>query len=400
MTIGRIVLAVLLLGAPALMAQDVLVVDKDQAPGWEYLSIQAAVDAAQPGDIVLVRGGTYYDESLKIIGKGLTLIGDIPGGVVLLEGVTIRDLPAGQTVLLRGLWIQPDSWWANQDKYGVRASSCAGSIRLELCTLLAFYWGGVKRLSSPVYEGLGLTDCASCVLVDCTVRGGAPQYNNSNGSAGDALLSLSSRVIAFGCTFTGQDAVPTLSPAPDAGGDGASLQGGSLYAADCRFIGGSSPDACAAGLGIVADSTSLVLIDTTSESTACGPPTSLSDCALLELPGPRRELFMQSPKREGELLWVVADGEPGEAVLLLISLGTLDIFAPSLHAPLLVSLSPALLVPLGTTDANGYLGPFLAVSPLPATLQGVSLYCQAAFQSGAGSRLSNPTTVVVLDAAL
>jgi hypothetical protein len=103
---------------------------------------------------------------------------------------------------------------------------------------------------------------------------------------------------------------------------------------------------------------------------------------------------------EGQSLQLQAAGEPNEPVLLLVSVGVEDAFAAWLQAPLLVSLSPALLAPVGSTGPFGWLVQSFAVGALPPGIQGVTVFCQAAFGSGDGVRLSNPTSLVLLDASL
>ena len=379
--------------APALAAQSVLVVDKNQGPGWEFATIQSAVNAAQDGDILLVRSETYYDESLTIVAKGLTITSDFGGYVRLTEGVTVEGLLPGQMVVLRGLNIEPDTWPANDDKYGLRALNCAGSIRVEGCTLIASKLSG--KLGGRGFDGLFADGCTSLVVVDCTLRGGLPPIYSSDRSGGHGLHATDSRISAFGSSFTGVTGYSV-----DLDGDGVHLEGGWFYAADCTFQGGGSPVTCNGGHGIEAESADLVLLSPTYAPSPCRPPISLTGCTLLELLGPQQFLLMASPVREGQTLLMQAAGEPNQPVLLLVSLGVEDAFAAWLQAPLLVSLSPALIAPVGSTSSIGWLVQSFTVGALPPGIEGATVFCQAAFGAGASVQLSNPMSIVLLDASL
>ena len=383
--------------APALAAQSVLVVDKNQGPGWEFATIQSAVNAAQDGDIVLVRSETYYDESLTIVAKGLTITSDFGGYVRLTEGVTVEGLLPGQTVVLRGLNIEPDTWWLNDDKYGLRALDCAGSIRVEGCTLIASHLSG--KLGGRGFDGLFADGCTSLVVVNCTMRGGLPAISSSDGLGGHGLHATDSRISAFGSTFKGIAGFST-GGAHDFDGDGVHLESGWFYAASCTFEGGGSSVTCHGGYGIEAESADLVLVSPAYASNACRPPISLTGCTLLELLAPQQFLLMTSPVREGQTLLLQAAGEPNQPVLLLVSLGLEDAFAAWLQAPLLVSLSPALITPVGSTSSIGWLVQSFTVGALPPGIEGATVFCQAAFGAGASVRLSNPMSIVLLDASL
>lgn len=75
-----------------------VVVDDDGGSGVDFTTIAAAVAAAQPGDVILVRPGTY---PWFVIDKGVAVLGS--GGVVVTGGVAIENVPPGPRVSLCGM---------------------------------------------------------------------------------------------------------------------------------------------------------------------------------------------------------------------------------------------------------------------------------------------------------
>jgi hypothetical protein len=383
--------------APALAAQDVLVVDKNHGAGWEFTTIQSAVNAAQDGDVVLVRTGTYYDESLEIVGKGLTVIADAGADVRLTEGVTVRDTSAAQTTVLRGLRLEPDDWPLNDDKYGLQALSCAGSLRVEACTLFASHIATLKPPHSQSFDGAIVSACASVVFVDCDVSGSKAKHESASPDGGRGLVAHFSRVAAFGCSFRGA-AADSVDP-EGLGGDGADLHESSLYAAGCSFTGGPGSVYPLGGNGVAAHSSEVTLLEAGLYVDG-GLPVLLDLSTLLELPGLRHRVSLTSPVGAGETLQLSAAGQAGELASLLVSLGVHHQFVPVYEAPLLVSLSPALMVPVGTVQPDGTLGGSFLVPPLPASLEALRLHVQALFSGPGEISLSNSQTLILLDGSL
>src|ERR1051325_7889584 len=77
------------------------IVDDNGGPGVDFTSITAAVAAAGPGDVILVRPGTYA-------GFTLTYPAAILGGVgaMVTSIVHVDNLPAGQQATLAGLQLR------------------------------------------------------------------------------------------------------------------------------------------------------------------------------------------------------------------------------------------------------------------------------------------------------
>lgn len=93
----------LALASSGLSAQQTFVVDI--GGGGQFTDIPAAIAAAQPGDTLLVRAGTY---SAFAVDKGIRIIGE-PGVVAgtLFTAWTVRNVPAGESVVIRE--VDPDS---------------------------------------------------------------------------------------------------------------------------------------------------------------------------------------------------------------------------------------------------------------------------------------------------
>lgn len=117
-SIGRRLL-VCALAAPV-AAASTYVVDDDGGPGVDFNSIGAAVAAAVPGDVVLVRPGWYapftvtIGISVRADGSPVTLGGPGPGA-------QIAGVPAGQRVVLSGFTVY-DS---------IVATNCSGRVLIE-----------------------------------------------------------------------------------------------------------------------------------------------------------------------------------------------------------------------------------------------------------------------------
>src|SRR5690606_35628687 len=134
--------AVALAPGAVLAANQVHVVDAAGGSGG-HTTIQAAVDAASDGDVVLVRPGTYG--ALDIQAKGIAVLADPgPSGArPRVERVAVWSIAAAQRVTLRGLEIrQTPGFFAPPEALSV--AGCSGELVVEDCEV----FGGKDHAAS------------------------------------------------------------------------------------------------------------------------------------------------------------------------------------------------------------------------------------------------------------
>ncbi|MEM7305792.1 MAG: hypothetical protein AAF682_03945 [Planctomycetota bacterium] len=130
--------------------------------GAQFDQIQSAVDAAQPGDVILVQPGSYakvtVDKPLRILGDGS---GPVVIGASLANGVVVEDIAAGQELVLSGVEVQATPAGLPEPA-SVLVRDCAGTVVLH--DLLVDFPGS--------QVGVQVEDCARAVLLACRVLDG------------------------------------------------------------------------------------------------------------------------------------------------------------------------------------------------------------------------------------
>lgn len=380
-------LAVLTLGLPV-AAQSVWVVDASGGPGFDFGSIQTAIDTASDGDLILVREGAYGGNHV-VDGKQLVLQAE---GHVLLYGLEVPNLASDQFASVRGFELHAGAYTFRDN---------AGPLWFEDVTgrYDPFGWGTCLRFEN----------CTSVVLKGCDFRGyaGAPSatlhalgstlalYDTSLTGAvgrltqqGQAGLSLSaSRVFAMGCSFEGGRGGETVPPpfppgVPGPGGNGATLLDGSvLEVVDTTAIGGPRGGPQPHPLG--------------------APYVVEPGSTLRRRPHPAGSMTGGSPLREGHTTQLVFAGEPGDLVQLYVSREPGEwkdsprrIGPRALHKILQV-------IPVGTIPPGGELAVDFTAPPIPGDWHG--FFFQPAFLHQRDGALGSlvygaPTQVHLLDA--
>lgn len=425
MTVSRTTLALFsILGSclPALAAQQpVLVVDDTPGPGVQFTQLQAALDAAGPDSIVLVKPGEYSAAGAQnfLITGAKHVVAETPGTVTLHSRLLVVATAAHERVYVRGIRvanISPNSGPTTLDVY-----ACAGTVWFEDVVVDA-----PLQMSLPLSLPTGLypqavrVESSRAVFTNCTVNGlGLFAFALGGQDPLDfthcVLWMQNSEVDLHGCSVLpypaasypafllelpgiwmqnstlrawdtqvrgtpGKPATSFLGATfcPTSGGPGVLLAAGASNTAefvDCDVQGGPG-----GSIGTF----------TTCAPAPAGVPAQTIQGTATFAPGTARTLASTALTHGGTAQALQLAGAPGELAVLGVSAAAQPLPLRDLHAVVWIG-APTLLFVAGTTDAAGALS-FGYTSPTPAAgTQGLRLLVQAAF-AGAGSvALSNAT---------
>lgn len=219
--------------APRAAAQSVHVVDEVPGAG-DFQTIQAAVDAAQDGDTILVRTGTY--PSFVVDQRSLAIAADSGAEVTismnLAKPIRVRNVAASQSVSLHGLRVIG----ANESNPFITSEpllqviDCAGPVLLQDCTLL--HGDGVRTL-----DGIRVVRSQALTLVDCVLDLSAP-ISSIQAHPGTALDTDESNVFLHGCTVESSEGPKAQVIVEPPGRDGLIQRGGLVAAIASELRGG------------------------------------------------------------------------------------------------------------------------------------------------------------------
>ncbi|MBK8100360.1 MAG: hypothetical protein IPK26_24955 [Planctomycetes bacterium] len=116
-------------------AQTTWIVDAASGPGTHYLDLPPAVASAAVGDLVLVRPGVYSAVTLT---QGIRILGTVPTNsaqLVRCIGISIQDVPAGQTVLIGGVRLDVFSAYRAAGRVLLEDVLCLAPVVVEDCAL-------------------------------------------------------------------------------------------------------------------------------------------------------------------------------------------------------------------------------------------------------------------------
>jgi len=365
----------------------------DAAGGGDFTTLQQVVDAAQDGDIVLVRPGDYEASNAfpgATFGNiGLTIVADGTGPVDF-PSLRITGIPAGKTFVLRGVRLVNDVDFGPVF-FRLQVDGSQGVTVVEDC-----YIGGIDDTFISLPAQVVRVLSASLALEDCDIVGSPGKdfitdtLPANQGNWG--LYALAARVSLADCTLaagSGGDELTGVSNGAAAGGTGIFSIGSQLQISGCTITGGAGghdtgaaqpSGAAAGGAGLIADVPSLVrLRDSTvsggaggtDASGVPGPDGVAIDApagVIVQLPGPARTVHIDAPLAEGDSGQLLLGGEPGELAVLLVSFEGTWFNVPKFGGPLLVGAPAFAPWVLGTLDGSGelqvgFVAPHFGLSP-------------------------------------
>ena len=406
----------LLAAAPFGTAQAVHTVKADGT--GEFDSLQEAVDAAAPGDILLVTGGFAENVTIE---RGLTVV--VQGGASILKpfegpgtlqpALRITGLPANELVVLSGFTVFVGGAGAGS---AIEIDDTAGAVWLQDCFVDSY---GAPSLVADAAATIALSNTLLQTNLIPPLPDGTPQPGaGADIGGGTRLYGYDAELKGSHGTLTGPDLPEPIAP-PD-GGPGlvvsdslARFTGGSIFGGtgntlflDGCLLGGNG------GTGLVTldpaggGAPDVVLVGTPvaggfgSFASACAPPT-VAGPAFDVVPGsvatgagPARLLTLPGQVASGGPLPIGFQGAAGDVAFLLASTAAAPGFAAGaldLHLRLdtLLVIIPFAL-PGGSLTVN-------ATAPaLPPVLDGLTLPLQAVFVDAQGGKhASNPRAVAI-----
>ncbi len=413
---------------------DVLVVDA--GGGGAFLTIEAAVDAAVDGDVIVVRPGDYTNlaenTEVHIDGKALSLVAD--GGPVISPPIQVANLPAGKNVVLRGLDARVNSpaglIFLLELTSSLDVLDCDGQVWAEDCSFEGELGTGALGNTQPGFPGAHLLNAADVVLSRCQLVGGdgvdtGPHFFRT-ADGGNGLLAVDSSVQLYDCVITGGDGSDNQSTESDApgynGGHGVVLDGstallsatsivggpggvGRLGHVDVKYTGGD-------GLHLSGSFSQARVLDSTITPGAGGidAPSGLQGPdgvevfidtgVVVDLPGTARLLSVSSPFRENGNATLTYKGEPGDVIHLFGGFSTLSAPLYGNNGHWMVNVPWIEVLGLATvTDPGGVFELSFFIAPFPSPLfEDLEMWAQLFVQAPGGQVLvSSPASMTMLD---
>ncbi|HEX5050336.1 MAG TPA: hypothetical protein VFZ65_01060 [Planctomycetota bacterium] len=283
-----------------LMAQQTLLV----GAGQPFATIPPAIAAAQPGDTVLVLGGTHsqtldIDKGIRLIGRNAHMHFSV---FPTTPAITVHDVPVGQTVAIRGFDVVPGGLTSTAQ---LVVRDCPGPVALrDLSGGNGQLWGiGALRaaqlhIASCFVYGVSATDsqvvCEQCLMEPAALS---------------AVSVTNSSMTLVRCTVPGGNVA--------FGGPGATLNSGTLVATRTEIRGNLGYAAIATVAGSIVLDPSTVLVPSGSSPAITGPvvPTIT-------------ELASSVANTNGQLLTIDSHGGAGTLFATLVSLAAPQVATP------------------------------------------------------------------------
>jgi hypothetical protein len=232
----------------------------------QFATIQAAVQAASDGDLILVQPTGTYLLNFTLT-KGVAIVGSGATRTRVQGGLTVTGVGGGRQVVLSNLG---SDGAALGRLFYITVTQCAGNV---LCENVELWGQEFTGFGVAPHTTLGITNSALVALHRSSVRGwpgisalgsavtcsdttitgvGADPFYGIPAPA-EAIRATGCRVALSGCTLRGGSANIRVA---SSGEQGFRCTSGSILAANTRFEGGmgSGPFSSAVGLGLYTNS--------------------------------------------------------------------------------------------------------------------------------------------------
>jgi hypothetical protein len=382
----------------------------DQPGLGTFTSLQAAIDAAGEGDLLLVAKGSYLTGTID--GKSLSIVAMPDSDDKVTRAIVVRNLAAHQVVLLSNLEVQ------GTDAAGLTLQDNLGHVRVQGGYIIGGRSGSWPNMLG--HPGVRITNCQRVVVEGVWIEGGTPGllsgYQPKPGAHG--VEATNSSLALFDSTVTGGNGSEECVPTGGKGGNGLHITGWGAFVSGTTLRGGRGGGGdyigCNGG-GIGGDALDLTstqvqllgasLLPGAGGWNSCGPnaPPGLSidnhGGIVTNLPGTPRVLEGPRLASDEAALAVTIRGVPGDRVWLMSAYTPAHLFLPGLGIWTVKRPTFVPLAPLGTIPANGSLAANVPVHALPAGATQGTLFAQALVIDAAGKGfLSSALHVGVVDA--
>ncbi len=430
-TTPMLALALLATFAP-LATADLLIVDSANGPGTDFADVQSAVDAAQDGDVILVRAhtGVTYGP-VKIVAKSLTLVGDpnpalspfFPNTAAnaSVESLSISDLPANGRVLVRSMT------GTGPAGLSLLVSDCEGAVFVDRCVFQAT---GFPTIVVPT----ALVSRSQSVSITGTSIGGQQGFTGFAGWAAtfqDSDVYLASGSISGGLGVSAQ-MLPGGAINASPGNTGLIVSGGHVRASGMFILGGNggagmmdpqgacwspAPGGVALSMFDGLTPSHVELLGTTldggngggipSAGVGCTPASEGSDLEFFsgtltkDSSLKARALVTPPTVREGEIASLRFQGPATDVAILMIGPPSRAIVDPLFFLGPLFTDSIDYVEIIGITGLGGQIVRSFLVPDLGPGVEAVPAFMQGAFFSSAGELvMGDPTLTLLLDSSL
>lgn len=160
--------------------------------GQPFTQLQPAIDAAQDGDVVLVKTGDY-PLGFAIGDKSIAVVADTGADVLVRAPISVAGVSVTREVVIAGLRviIPPGSTTATS---ACVVSTCAGSVRFLECEIRAAH----RTINPCVVQGRGVFvfDSQDVAFTRCEIHGASATTVN-DGEGGDGMHLVTSRVAVY-----------------------------------------------------------------------------------------------------------------------------------------------------------------------------------------------------------